>query len=103
MSAEECMEADITDMQCLTLCIGMLERVHGVCLHSCLAKLYLIQSHKSFEDNSTLEGVLADLIIPSVKRKELAMREKGLICLGLCCLIAKVVNIVNSDHQLTMS
>ena len=67
-------------------------------------KLYLIQSDKSFEDNSTLEGVLADLIIPSVKRKELAMREKGLVSLGLCCLIAKVVNIpghVRSDYLLT--
>jgi condensin complex subunit 3 len=45
---------------------------------------------QSFEDNSTLEGVLTDLIIPSVKSKELEIREKGLVCLGLCCLIAKV-------------
>lgn len=37
-----------------------------------------------------MEGVLADLIVPSVKRKELAMREKALVSLGLCCLIAKV-------------
>jgi condensin complex subunit 3 len=37
-----------------------------------------------------LEGILSDLIIPSVKRKELAMREKALVSLGLCCLIAKV-------------
>jgi condensin complex subunit 3 len=34
MTAEERMEADITDLRCLTLCIGMLERVHGVCLSS---------------------------------------------------------------------
>jgi hypothetical protein len=45
---------------------------------------------KTFEENSTLEGILADLIIPAVKRKELALREKGLVSLGLCCLIAKV-------------
>lgn len=44
---------------------------------------------QTFEDNSTLEGILGDLIIPSVKRKELAMREKALVSLGLCCLIAK--------------
>jgi condensin complex subunit 3 len=37
-----------------------------------------------------LEGVLADLIIPAVRRKELGIREKGLVGLGLCCLIAKV-------------
>ncbi|KAG6841281.1 hypothetical protein C0991_000259 [Blastosporella zonata] len=81
MSPEERVEADITDMRCLTLCIGMLERVDG-----------------TFEDNSTLEGILADLIIPSVKRKELAMREKGLISLGLCCLLAK--NMALSSFQL---
>jgi condensin complex subunit 3 len=27
--------------------------------------------------------------VPAVKRKELALREKGLVCLGLCCLIAR--------------
>lgn len=45
---------------------------------------------QSFERNSTLEGVLGELILPAVKRKELALREKGFICLGLCCLIARV-------------
>ncbi|KAG5642733.1 hypothetical protein DXG03_002278 [Asterophora parasitica] len=73
MTPEERKEADVRDLRCLNLCIGMLERVDG-----------------TFEDNSTLEGILGDLIVPSVKRKELAMREKGLVSLGLCCLIAKV-------------
>lgn len=45
---------------------------------------------QSFDENSTLEGLLADLIIPAVKRKELVLRERGLVSLGLCCLIAKV-------------
>ncbi|KAJ3509746.1 hypothetical protein NLJ89_g5062 [Agrocybe chaxingu] len=72
LSPEQRMEADVTDVRCLMLCIAMLERVNG-----------------TFEDNSTLEGILGDLIIPSVKRKELAMREKALVSLGLCCLIAK--------------
>ncbi|KAK0494637.1 nuclear condensing complex subunit [Armillaria luteobubalina] len=84
MSVEEKREADLTDMRCLTLCIGMLERVHG-----------------TFEDNSTLEGMLADLIIPAVKRKELPMREKGLVSLGLCCLIAK--NMALRSFQLFLS
>ncbi|TFK26559.1 condensin subunit Cnd3 [Coprinopsis marcescibilis] len=73
MSAEDRREADLTDIRCLLLCIAVLERING-----------------SFEDNSTLEGILSDLIIPSVKRKELAMREKALVSLGLCCLIAKL-------------
>lgn len=53
--------------------------------------LLIITLRQSFEDNSTLEGILGDLIIPSVKRKELALREKALASLGLCCLIAKVI------------
>jgi hypothetical protein len=28
-------------------------------------------------------------IVLAVKRKELVLREKGLVCLGLCCLIAQ--------------
>ncbi|KZT24842.1 hypothetical protein NEOLEDRAFT_1134516 [Neolentinus lepideus HHB14362 ss-1] len=69
---EEKAQADAIDLRCLSLCIGMLERVNG-----------------TFEENSTLEGILGELIIPAVKRKELALREKGLVSLGLCCLIAR--------------
>lgn len=36
-----------------------------------------------------MEGILADLIIPAVKRRELVLRERGLVGLGLCCLIAR--------------
>ena len=36
-----------------------------------------------------MEGILGELIIPAVKRKELALRERGLVSLGLCCLIAR--------------
>ncbi|KAF7365576.1 hypothetical protein MVEN_00431000 [Mycena venus] len=74
MTPEEALQADLTDMRCLALVVGMLERVHG-----------------NLEENSTLEGILADLIIPAVRRKELGIREKGLVALGLCCLIAKVL------------
>ncbi|KAM6503310.1 Nuclear condensing complex subunit [Amanita muscaria] len=84
MTAEERAIADIIDLRCLIICIALLERVHG-----------------TFEDNSTLEGILADLIIPSVKRKEPALREKGLISLGLCCLIAK--NMALSSFQLFLN
>ncbi|CAL1698734.1 unnamed protein product [Somion occarium] len=72
MTEEERARADAMDMRCLSLCIGMLERVNG-----------------TFEENSTLEGLLGELIIPAVKRKEAALREKGLVSLGLCCLIAR--------------
>ncbi|KAF9043571.1 hypothetical protein BDZ89DRAFT_236873 [Hymenopellis radicata] len=81
MSPAERKEADEKDLQSLLLCIAMLERVNG-----------------TFEDNVTLEGILADLIIPSVKRKHPLMRERGLIALGLCCLIAK--NMALNSFQL---
>ncbi|KAJ7739418.1 hypothetical protein DFH07DRAFT_983601 [Mycena maculata] len=72
MAPAEGTRADLVDMRCLALVVGMLERVRG-----------------DFEDNSTLEGVLADLIVPTVRRKKPAIREQGLVALGLCCLIAK--------------
>ncbi|EJC98309.1 uncharacterized protein FOMMEDRAFT_96961 [Fomitiporia mediterranea MF3/22] len=84
MTPEEKAEADLTDLRCLNLCIAVLGRIHG-----------------SFEENSTLRGVLEELIVPSVQRKELVLREKGLTCLGLCCLIAK--NMALSSFQLFLS
>ncbi|KAG6908746.1 hypothetical protein DXG01_003450 [Tephrocybe rancida] len=71
-TAEEKVRSDTIDLKCLLLCIGMLERVNG-----------------TLDENSTLDGILKELIVPSVKRKEFIFREKGLISLGLCCLIAK--------------
>jgi hypothetical protein len=41
-----------------------------------------------FEENST-GGILDKLIVPAVKHKELVLHEKGLVCLCLCCLIAR--------------
>ncbi|KAJ7242768.1 nuclear condensing complex subunit [Mycena haematopus] len=72
MSPEDQARVDIIDMRCLILCIGMLERVNG-----------------TVDENSTLQGILHDLIIPAVQSKEQKFREKGLIALGLICLIAK--------------
>ncbi|KAF8636938.1 hypothetical protein AX17_003189 [Amanita inopinata Kibby_2008] len=72
LTPEERAHADEIDLRCLSICIGMLERVNG-----------------RLEDNSTLNGVLMDLIIPSVQRKEAVFKEKGLVSLGLCCLIAR--------------
>jgi condensin complex subunit 3 len=37
-----------------------------------------------------LDGILAELIIPAVKSKDPSMRERGMITLGLCCLIHRV-------------
>ncbi|KAJ6460347.1 nuclear condensing complex subunit [Mycena vitilis] len=72
MSPEEQSRLDMIDMRCLSLCIGMLERVNG-----------------TLDENSTLQGILSDLIIPSVQRKDQEPRKQGLIALGLFCIIAK--------------
>ncbi|CCA67302.1 related to condensin complex subunit 3 [Serendipita indica DSM 11827] len=72
-SAEELARMADVDMRCLSLCTAMLERVMSIA--------------ETFDENPTLDGVLTELIIPAVKSKEPAMRERGLIALGLCCLI----------------
>ena len=98
MSEEERARADAMDLRCLSLCIGMLERVNGVRPHSyCHLKQHLTFL-QTFEENSTLEGILGELIIPAVKRKEANLREKGLISLGLCCLIARVRSVLRAPH-----
>lgn len=47
-----------------------------------------------FEENSTLEGLLGELIIPAVVRPDLVIREKGIVSLGLCCMIARVRSLI---------
>ncbi|PIL28240.1 hypothetical protein GSI_09652 [Ganoderma sinense ZZ0214-1] len=81
LTPEQKARRDTIDLRCLSLCIGMLERVNS-----------------TFEENEVLEGVLFDLIIPAVKRREMALRERGLTCLGLCCLIAR--KMASSSFQL---
>ncbi|KAK7032879.1 chromosome condensation complex protein [Favolaschia claudopus] len=74
MSEAEQADADDIDIRCLTICTGMLERVHG-----------------TIDQNSTLEGILHDLIKPSVERNEHRFKEKGLLALGHFCLISEPV------------
>ncbi|KAG8831458.1 hypothetical protein FRC17_003121 [Serendipita sp. 399] len=69
-SEDELRRSAETDMRCLSLCTAMLERVMG-----------------TFDENSTLDGLLSELIIPAVKSKDSPMRERGMVALGLCCLI----------------
>jgi Nuclear condensing complex subunits, C-term domain len=72
----------------------MLERVMSVRIVSLNLKRPLIPTYlltkQTFDENPTLDGILAELIIPAVKSKDSAMRERGMIALGLCCLIHRV-------------
>ncbi|OCF43623.1 condensin complex subunit 3 [Kwoniella heveanensis CBS 569] len=64
-------QAALIDLRCLLICISLLERVHT-----------------NLQDNSVFHGLLPDLIIPAVRNKEEpALRDQGMICLGLCCMI----------------
>lgn len=41
----------------------------------------------SWADDATLEGLLQELIVPTVQSKDAALREQGLACLGLVSLL----------------
>ncbi|KAK4686707.1 condensin complex subunit 3, partial [Tremellales sp. Uapishka_1] len=65
------MKAALIDLRCLRICISLLERVNS-----------------TLQENSVFHGLLPDLIVPAVKNKEVReLRDEGLICLGLCCMI----------------
>ncbi|CAE6447886.1 unnamed protein product [Rhizoctonia solani] len=70
LSEEDLAHKLAIDLRCVTLCVGMLERVNS-----------------TLQENSALHGLVPELIIPSIQSKHAQLREKGLICLGLCCLI----------------
>jgi condensin complex subunit 3 len=71
MTPEEATNAALIDLRCLLICISLLERVNS-----------------PLQDNSVFHGLLPDLIIPSVRNTDHpALRDQGLVCLGLCCMI----------------
>ncbi|KAI9278371.1 nuclear condensing complex subunit [Phascolomyces articulosus] len=81
----------LLQLKCLSICKFMLER-----------------TEESLQDNSTLYGVLNELIVPSVQSKEAVLREEGLHCLGLCCTLDKTLghhnillfaHCINNGHE----
>ncbi|KAI8141539.1 nuclear condensing complex subunit [Fennellomyces sp. T-0311] len=81
----------LLQLKCLSICKYMLER-----------------TEESLQDNSTLYGVLNELIVPSVQSKEAVLREEGLHCLGLCCTLDKTLghhnillfaHCINNGHE----
>ncbi|EIM89256.1 ARM repeat-containing protein [Stereum hirsutum FP-91666 SS1] len=72
MTPEERARQDAVDIRCLDLCIGMLERCNS-----------------KFDENVILQGLMAELVIPSAQKKDFTMREKALTCLGLTSLISR--------------
>lgn len=58
------------------------------CLH--IAQCMLQNVDCGLEQNTHLVTMLNNLVIPAVRSQEAPIREKGLLCLGLCCLLDKV-------------
>jgi condensin complex subunit 3 len=62
--------------------------VNMKCLHIALCMLQNVQC--DLEQNSHLVTMLNNLVVPAVRSQEAPIRERGLACLGLCCLLSKV-------------
>lgn len=58
------------------------------CLH--IAQCMLQNVDCNLEQNAHLVTMLNNLVIPAVRSQEAPIRERGLLCLGLCCLLDKV-------------
>lgn len=57
------------------------------CLH--IAQCMLQNIEGNLQDNMHLVTMLNNLVVPAVRSHEAPIRERGLECLGLCCLLDK--------------
>lgn len=62
--------------------------VNMKCLH--IAQCMLQNVEGSLQRNLHLVTMLNNLVVPAVRSHEAPIRERGLLCLGLCCLLDKV-------------
>ena len=62
--------------------------VNMKCLH--IAQCMLQNVECTLENNAHLITMLNNLVVPAVRSQEAPIRERGLLCLGLCCLLDKV-------------
>ena len=61
--------------------------VNMKCLHIAQCMLQNVQC--DLEENVHLVTMLNNLVVPAVRSQEAPIRERGLVCLGLCCLLGK--------------
>jgi condensin complex subunit 3 len=62
--------------------------VNMKCLHIAQCMLQNVQC--DLEENVHLVTMLNNLVVPAVRSQEAPIRERGLVCLGLCCILGKV-------------
>ncbi len=65
--------------------------VNMKCLH--IAQCMLQNVEGNLQQNIHLVTMLNNLVVPAVRSHEAPIRERGLVCLGLCCLLDKVTDI----------
>ena len=65
------------------------------CLH--IAQCMLQNIEGALQSNMHLVNMLNNLIVPAVRSQEAPVRERGLLCLGLCCLLDKVSELQCSE------
>ena len=58
------------------------------CLH--IAQCMLQNIEETLQQNVHLVTMLNNLVVPAVRSHEAPIRERGFLCLGLCCLLDKV-------------
>ncbi|KAJ5443032.1 Armadillo-like helical [Penicillium cf. griseofulvum] len=61
--------------------------VNMKCLFIAQCMLQNVQGH--LQQNMNLVTMLNNLVVPAVRSHEAPIRERGLVCLGLCCLLDK--------------
>ncbi|KAI9760675.1 MAG: hypothetical protein M4579_001539 [Chaenotheca gracillima] len=71
----------MVNMKCLHIAQCMLENVEG-----------------NLQMNAHLVTMLNNLVVPAVRSHEAPIRERGLLCLGLCCLLDKTL----AEENLTL-
>ncbi|KAH0547793.1 hypothetical protein FGG08_000050 [Glutinoglossum americanum] len=78
---EKAMKEILVNMKCLYITQCMLENVEG-----------------NLQQNIHLVTMLNNLVVPAVRSHEAPVRERGLTCLGLCCLLDKTL----AEENLTL-
>lgn len=71
---EKAIQEIMINMKCLHITRCMLENVEG-----------------DLQQNIHLVTMLNNLVVPAVRSHEAPIRERGLLCLGLCCLLDKAL------------
>ena len=66
--------------------------VNMKCLHIAQCMLQNVQC--DLEENVHLVTMLNNLVVPAVRSQEAPIRERGLVCLGLCCVLGKVCSTI---------